>query len=483
MADDPYVQFAKLVACEQRGSVVAAAGCGKTEQIAMATKFAEGRRLILTHTHAGVDALRARLKKHGVSSERFRVDTIAGWCLRYAASFPKRSGLACAEPQDDREWNAVYEAAVQLLNSGAVKGVLAASYSGLFVDEYQDCGSSQHEVIKALATALPVCILGDPLQAIFDFKGQKPVDWNAEVLPNFGQVGELKEPWRWHNAGNKLLAEWLAKLRTTLEAGGPIDLAASPECVSWVQLPDDPRYRQGKIIGTCKSVMGGIGDEQLVVIGDPANINARAAIAKNLAVVGFSNIEPLGCQNLYVAAKKIEAAQGVKRLEAAMDFLSACMTSTERTAFLGAVKSHQDGGKRGATNFGDLIHCGIAVAEDAGDEALLALMEGFYNRDATRLYRREMFSAMRSALRIKNQRGDCDLADAIWEVQNRIRHAGRKIGKRSIGSTLLVKGLEFDHAVIIHAENMSRKDWYVALTRATTSVTVLSPTKSFQPGA
>jgi DNA helicase IV len=59
------------------------------------------------------------------------------------------------------------------------------------------------------------------------------------------------------------------------------------------------------------------------------------------------------------------------------------------------------------------------------------------------------------------------LKDTIWEVQNRLRHIGRIIPKRAIGSTLLVKGLEFDHAVIIHTDSMSRKDWYVALTRAT----------------
>ena len=162
---NPDADIAQLVASLKCGIVVAAAGCGKTEQIARATQIAEGRRLILTHTHAGVDALRARLKTHKVSSEKFRVDTIAGWCLRYAASFPKRSSLTCANPRSDKEWNAVYEAAARLIQSGAVKGVLASSYAGVFVDEYQDCSGLQHQVIKAIAGYLPVCVFGDPLQA------------------------------------------------------------------------------------------------------------------------------------------------------------------------------------------------------------------------------------------------------------------------------------------------------------------------------
>ena len=158
MHNDPDAGIAALAASVARGSVVAAAGCGKTEQIVRAVQITEGRRLILTHTHAGVDVLRSRLKMHKVSSGKFRIDTIAGWCLRYAASFPIRSGISCDAPKDELEWNVVYEAAAKLIKSGAVKGVLASSYSGVFVDEYQDCTDLQHQVIKAIAAHLPVCI-------------------------------------------------------------------------------------------------------------------------------------------------------------------------------------------------------------------------------------------------------------------------------------------------------------------------------------
>ena len=157
------------------------------------------------------------------------------------------------------------------------------------------------------------------------------------------------------------------------------------------------------------------------------------------------------------------------------------MTGANKKDFLDCIKSHRCGGTRGAAKFGGLIATGLAVAEGASDEALLELMDGFHRREATRPFRREMFFAMRSALRIKSVRQFDNLADAIWEVQNRISHAGRIIGKRSIGSTLLLKGLEFDHTVIVYADNMTRKDWYVALTRATTSVTIVSPSDCFWP--
>ena len=171
------------------------------------------------------------------------------------------------------------------------------------------------------------------------------------------------------------------------------------------------------------------------------------------------------------------------RLETALDFICTCMTGADRKGFLDSVESRLNGGRRGAAKFGDLITTGVAVAASAGDNALLELLQGFQLRGATRLFRREMFFAMRSALQIKAVRQNISLADAVWEAQNRIRHAGRTMGKRSVGSTLLLKGLEFDHSVIVHADHMTRKDWYVALTRATTSATILSPSECYSPAA
>jgi DNA helicase-2/ATP-dependent DNA helicase PcrA len=335
--------------------------------------------------------------------------------------------------------------------------------------------------VKALAGTLPVCVFGDPLQAIFDFKGQKPVDWNNDVFPVFAKAGEIVKPWRWHKAGNIDLADWLAALRLTLEGGGNIDLANRPACVKWESLPADPRFRNAKIIEVCKRMLGGVNGGTLVVIGDAVNINARAAIARNLAKAGFSNIEPVGCANLFAAAARIEKAEDFARLKAAMDFICNCLIGAEQADFEKGVQSRQNGGRLGTAKFGDLINSGVAVAQSPDSEALLDLMQGFYDRDRAYCFRREMLYAMRAALRIKCARPSCSLADAIWEVQNRIRHVGRLISDRSVGSTLLVKGLEFDHAIIVHSANMTSKDWYVALTRASKTVTVLSPVERFAP--
>ena len=78
-----------------RGTVTAPAGCGKTHLIAQSLKrHTEAKPiLILTHTNAGVAALRGRLDKAGVPGKAYRLFTIDGWSMRLIGLFPQRSGI------------------------------------------------------------------------------------------------------------------------------------------------------------------------------------------------------------------------------------------------------------------------------------------------------------------------------------------------------------------------------------------------------
>jgi len=72
-------------------------------------------------------------------------------------------------------------------------------------------------------------------------------------------------------------------------------------------------------------------------------------------------------------------------------------------------------------------------------------------------------------------RGNCaTLAEAGAAARERTRHHPRPIPRRGIGSTLLLKGLECDHVVLLDADRLTSKDLYVALSRAKRSVTVCS---------
>jgi len=224
----------------ERGSVSAPAGCGKTHVVAASLGRYGGDKpiLILTHTNAGVMALRTRLIRAGVRPTAYRLATLDGWAIRLIATFPKRSGhdpkiLDLRRPSSD--YPAIRLAAARLLQFGHLSDVLVSSYDRLLVDEYQDCLQMQHAIVGLTAQVLPTCVLGDPLQAIFGFAG-KLVHWKNDVEATFPPAGRLSTPWRWINAGETAFGEWLLAARNRLLAGQPVDLRSAPANVDWVQL-------------------------------------------------------------------------------------------------------------------------------------------------------------------------------------------------------------------------------------------------------
>ena len=224
----PDDEVLRRLVTERRGHIVAAAGCGKTELIAKAVRvMTTGRHLVLTHTHAGVDALRRRMHRFGIPGSAYRVETIAGWALRYARAYPGMSGFRKEMPRGD-DWPEVYAAAARLVERRAIRSVITGSYSGVCVDEYQDCSKRQHELILALAELIPVRVLGDPLQGIFDFpKGDQQVDWTTDVVARFPLLGSLTTPHRWATK-NPELGRWLLSARVALERGEPLNLVGAP---------------------------------------------------------------------------------------------------------------------------------------------------------------------------------------------------------------------------------------------------------------
>ncbi len=77
---------------------------------------------------------------------------------------------------------------------------------------------------------------------------------------------------------------------------------------------------------------------------------------------------------------------------------------------------------------------------------------------------------------------ELSLAEAAEKYHGEFRHKGRPVGRRRlIGTTLLVKGLEFDHAIVLEADSLSKKELYVALTRAARSLTIISTTAVLNP--
>jgi DNA helicase-2/ATP-dependent DNA helicase PcrA len=265
-----------------------------------------------------------------------------------------------------------------------------------------------------------------------------------------------------------------------------MDLSNPIPCVRWIQIPSNSKSKQvqaqrQKAIFEAYHNVDLRSAEKLVIMADSANARWRGLLAKNFAKFGCSNIEAVDCPDLFASVAALDAVSGVARLEAVLKFAADCMTHVEKTPLLKVVSSHLAGKKIGTKKFGRLIPLCIEITRRNDYQPVLALLTALDRWDQTRAFRREMFYSMCVALRLMSTGQFTNLTDAAWQAQNRIRHRGRILGARNVGSTLLVKGLEFDHALITDAHNLDRKHLYVALTRSVRSLTILSPSSRFTP--
>jgi hypothetical protein len=461
-------EFASLLARSDRTYSIAPAGCGKTTAIAHAVAESDhGRQLILTHTHAGVDSLRKHLRSAGVPQRSYEVATIAGWSLRLATAYPLMSGLADNIPKRDTAWPDVYRAAWNLLQTSTARLILPASYSGVYVDEYQDCTCLQHNLILSLANMIPCRILGDHLQGIFGFDKSEPlVQWDHDVVNNFGELPCPSIPWRWQRK-NEALGKWLTNVRQLLLEGKPIDLRTGPK----IWIPVSP---QSQISAEWKACMDLAKKDSGAVVAIhlwPGTCQKTASRLQG----AYTFMETVDCEDLLTWAHDLEGSIGFARAAKVIDFAAKCMTKVGtmlkpiRTAFasgkLPSLKQMQSSPA--------MAEALLSVVGTADLHAVLSSMEEMTSIPDRSLYRKELWDEMKRTIRLHSEGQFTSLEDAAWAIRDHARQYGRPCAHRTVSRTLLVKGLEFDHAILLDAK-MDRNNLYVALTRGSRSLTVLS---------
>lgn len=461
----------------ERGSITAPAGCGKTQLIAE-TLIAHRQSkpiLVLTHTNAGVAALRACLRRAGVPNSAYRVSTIDGFSMRLIAKFPARSGhnpqiLQLHQPNTD--YPAIREAAMQLLQAGHLAQPLRATYARLLVDEYQDCNVVQHAIVSGLAQVLPTCVLGDPMQAIFDFRGNRLVHWANEVQPLFPAAGELRIPWRWRLAGAENLGQWLLAIRQQLQAGQPVDLRTAPAEVRWVQLNAGTEVQQRLVAARTEAPNA---QGSVLIIGDSINVQGRHQLTSQTP--GAMAVEAVDLRDLVNFARNFDL-QGANALAQLVEFASSVMTGVGAANLRTRVESLRAGRARTPPTAAEAAAIDFVAAPTLGQA--LRVIDTLAEQHGARVYRPEVLYCCRSAMQAVVG-GAADFLSAAIQARERNRHLARPIARRSVGSTLLLKGLEADVSVVLHPELMTPQNLYVALTRGARHVVVCSPTPILTP--
>lgn len=460
-----------------RGAVTAPAGCGKTYLIADALKRHRGTKpiLVLTHTNAGVAALRGRLDAFGVPATRYRLATLDGWAMRLVATFPMRSQIdpaALRLGNPGANYPAIRNAATKLLADGHVADIVGASYARLIVDEYQDCSQRQHAMVTWLAQTLPTCVLGDPLQAIFGFGGDDLPGWDVEVCSYFPVVAQLTQPWRWINAGAADLGNWLLQARASIVARQQVDVRTAPAGrVDWVQLTGTNDLTARVAAASIPATV----DEKVLIIGFATSPAQQRGIAS--AVPGAIVVEAVDLKDL-VAFGRLFEPTSVTALEEMAAFADELMSGAGAMQVAENIRIRIGQGLQPR----DLLEAaGYSLVSDRSYSAALDFLVELGRQAAGGVHRDAVMRACIRALRGCLGPQPPSFQDSTIQVREQSRLIGRPLAPRSVGSTLLMKGLEGDIAVVLDGDALNYHHLYVAMTRGAKKLVMCSasPTLGF----
>lgn len=452
-------------------NTVLPAGAGKTELLAYAVALLTERRqrtLFLTHTNAGLDAFRRRLRRLNVSINAVHTSTISAFCEGWCRSYPALAGVQLEEI-DAQGFRTFHASAASVLAAPPIQAVLAATWDMALVDEYQDCQLDQHAAVLALAEAVPTVVVGDPLQAVFNFANQPTVGWE-EVDERFARLVLPSVGHRWLHV-NPVLGDDLLAIRELLERGAAVDLTNFAS-IGWVHVTNYNRIPESKRVADL--------DGTSVVISKRRNQCVR--LAKS-ADGKLEALEDLAATDLFKVVGKLDDASPSDRLAMIGKFADDCLAKLP-SGFkqrLQKVVSGETPTFQATSVLGPLTATALEARTNSSASTLRAVVREISAFSGLVVARRELWVDFDLVLSTACNAPGVTFAEAAERLRASRRHGRTRPLDRVAGTPLLVKGLEYDNALVVDAHQLSREELYVALTRGRRTVAVLAEAPTLGP--
>jgi hypothetical protein len=471
----------KFIKCE-KSMLIAPAGYGKTFTIASCLKIVKGKHLVLTHTNAGIASIYEKIKKLKVPNTSYQIETISSFVQNIARSFSNQSIFP---PQESGKeyYKAITERAIILIKIKPIKKMIGNSFSGLFVDEYQDCTLRQHHFIQQLAEIFPTHILGDPMQGIFNLDSDDPlVDLNeSEIMGNYlSSTFSLDIPWRWINQNKKELGEDLRRIRNKLETDKTPIHDFSPytniSCYQFGKSQLFKGYYESALKQKICSILSS-NENALFIHSESANRDARIAYVKYFPNRIFL-IESIDHKDFYHLAKTIDSfsTNGASLTSNIYDLLVSLFPKTEIIKWVQKERLTRKNGKEDKPinkRFKEAFENYKGTGEIAFLAQIIGLVPELIGKKSNF---KDIYASLLFAVK-KSAENSTSVYDEIVAQRNMTRRVGRKLFGKSIGTTLLTKGLEYDTVVLLEEEPFDYKNQYVALTRGSKNVIVFQINK------
>lgn len=439
--------------------MIAPAGCGKTETIAdiIGSKEQAKKYLILTHTNAGVECISKRLRKKKISSKQYQIHTIASFCYKYVNAYPRLSKM---ENINKSDYNETYKGMTILLKNKNIQRVLVNTYNQVLIDEYQDCTKLQHDLIVTLSKIIPCKLFGDPLQGIFEFR-DKLVKWD-EVKNDFADAGTFEYPWRWEKH-NKQLGNWIMQVRRKLINNEDIYLSTLPFGVEWIY-NDDNRVNLVKKANELLSNQ----EEKLILFQFPYQAHQ---FAQKMGGKYFSQ-EEVECKELRDIAVYIENNNTITSI-----YEMAKICFTQFNIQLGTIYKKIEDKEYNFNRISKNKEVAKATIESIQDNKYYRIIEEIEKIKAMKLYRRELWNEFKKLIREIQLHNEKNINEIIDNIRKNSTLNNKYKYRNLVSRILLVKGLEFNTVVLVNPEKLNKELFYVAISRPTDRLIIVSKNK------
>lgn len=455
-----------LIKSKWNAAIIAPAGHGKTEMVAELVGALEGVTLVLTHTNAGVDALSMRMKGKKVAPRKYRLSTIASFCMRWTEAYPHSSGIDVdLNVESDAFHKDREKGALRLFEKSFAKEILAVTYDHVIIDEYQDCTQRQHEVFLEMNKVVPAYVFGDPMQAIFGWNDVL-VSWDSL---EFERVEVETRPWRWDKT-NRELGEYLTETRDKLEAlhsaqNKTLKIESRGDYIQ--RIPTKGWQQFSGLISLVRKY-----DSVLYISRYPSN-QAKAARYSGGAL---QNDEPQNLKDLYGYARSLDNGDNKQKAQALFEFIEKSATGVSEE--LKSYKKHIMGSGDFDFNriskhpqFGESM---AALHERGSLDDMVSALSYIKGNGLFKIYRLELFEELTRSIRMAKEKGIA-IEEAAWAIRTNPKYRrGYSRFKKISSRTVLSKGLEFECVVIDTSAPLTVNDMYVAMTRATRMIYVIA---------
>jgi len=182
-------------------------------------------------------------------------------------------------------------------------------------------------------------------------------------------------------------------------------------------------------------------------------------------------VEAVDLRDLVSFAGRLDLAQP-SALQEVVEFAEAVMTNVGAQNLLQRIQSLRRGTARKSPN--EVEAAALSFCEAPSYSGAASLLVEINKEAAVRAHRPTILRAAVRALQLCKNGDRSALNDAAIQMREDGRLTGRPLSRRTVGSTLLLKGLEADIAVVLDADQLDAKNLYVAMTRGSKGLIVCS---------